>query len=969
MPRLSDLLDNDDTRRHLKRLGGSTPRKRSMRKGPLQRGGAGALPDFVAVDCETTGLDHRRDRIIEVAAIKYEAGKEARRFSSLVNPDRGVPPQISELTGITDADLEDAPAFSRLAGDLSAFIGTAPVCGHQVEFDVSFLNEEFKRLSLPILKNERLDTALLSRLLLPKLSAYSLSHVAGEIGHEIGSAHRATDDARASAEVAIALLPRIREISGPILARLARFAPPSLLKRILSRSAPGGRGPDQRPLFRSLPPAGEKLSEPEEYETVATEEVQGLFEDGGGISGVMTGFAPREAQTRMSLEVADTLRNQTVLLAEAGTGIGKSLAYLIPAALFALRNHSRVIVSTHTRNLQDQLVSKDLPIVKRALSGRVTFALLKGRGNYLCKHRFERLLAGTLGNLSRRERLGLLPLIRWAGETSTGDIEEQNQFNRKWFAKVWNLVSADSHGCLGGKCPLQEVCFVQHARRKALGSHIVVINHALFFSDVCAESPFLGPVGPIVFDEAHHLQSCGHRFLRTEIDTSRLNLYVDTVTNLAQALERSRDGEGCAQWAKRFKVPLRKLRKYTPNFGRELGVWARNRTRDNDMYQIRYGSDEIEHLGALGGIRIVLNELRDILREASHASESTGDGERDRCANEISSCEQLTSQLRADLAYTAAGRTEDHVFWVEGSHRKGWAKLCGVPLDIASLLEQIWERRSRALVFTSATLTVGGNPEYFLTKLGLSDTQRDRTTTAVFPAPFKESQSFRAAVPSSPNPDEPEFAGFLASTLARLVGECGKNTLVLFTSHAMLRTVYSLLRTSPTLPASRLLAQGISGNRYAVLSRFRASRGCLLLGTDSFWEGIDAAGEECEIVVVARLPFPVPTHPLTQAIAGMHEARYGESFTTYSVPEAVIKFRQGIGRLIRSPRDRGALIILDRRIVAKSYGATFVTSLSGPLVKCGDVDDLVGSVNRFLDTAVPEDEPEERIRYVPLDDV
>jgi Rad3-related DNA helicase len=257
------------------------------------------------------------------------------------------------------------------------------------------------------------------------------------------------------------------------------------------------------------------------------------------------------------------------------------------------------------------------------------------------------------------------------------------------------------------------------------------------------------------------------------------------------------------------------------------------------------------------------------------------------------------------------------------------------------------------VVFTSATLTVDGSPEYLLPRLGLTGELGPRTSTEVYPGPFEGRQMYAAAIAPSPDPDKPEYAAFAAETIAGLVKELGRNVLVLFTANALLRSVYSLLLASRGVEKSKLFAQNITGNRHVILEQFRRLRGAVLLGADSFWEGIDAPGEACEIVVMTRLPFPVPTHPLTQAIAKRYEERQGESFYSYSIPEAVIRFRQGAGRLIRTQTDRGVLVVLDNRIVTRGYGKAFARSLPSPLRRHASVREAIDAARDFFAGAEP----------------
>jgi predicted DnaQ family exonuclease/DinG family helicase len=977
MPRLFDLLSentDDETISELRKIAGkkapgaSANQHHGREKGRLDINDILGRLDFVALDLETTGLDNKNDRIMEIGAVKYLGGRPAGEFTTFVNPKMPIPAAITTLTGIRDADVASAPSFESIAASLLDFIVDLPLCGHQIEFDINFLNEEYKRASLPKVFMKQIDTAVLARIALPSLARYTLKHVAKTLGVPLDRAHRALDDARASGSVAISLVPKLCELPLRVRAVMAHCAPPSLVRQVLTASL----AHEKYELDLSapqLPRPPKKLAPREEFESIDIEEIRDIFSEGGGLSRVLSGFHERHSQTGMAACVTEAFSEKSTLVAEAGTGTGKSLAYCVPAALFALKNDCRILVSTHTRNLQDQLVAKDLPVVKQLAGDDFRFSVLKGRANYLCQQRFRRLIAGELGDFSYRERMGMLPLIRWAQETSTGDIEEQNQFNIKWFGRVWHMICAEAHSCDGRKCSQYQNCFLQLARQRALGSHIVVINHALFFSELCAESSFLGRLGPIVFDEAHHLEECGHRHLRTEVDSNRLASFLDTAANLGKEIKKRADLGGISE--PEYKAALKRLRQQIKAFLDDGLAWAKEATHAVAEFQTEYNAETFSQNAAAMALDSVLSDLQDILHRFSQAAEGAGgDGQR-TFTTEIVSLAEAASQLKADCQYLTMAATEDHVFWCEGNAAKGWVKLCGVPLDIGSVLGSVWEQTEAGRVFTSATLSVSGSMDYFMRKIGIAPVPAGapKPRCEMFASPFSASQALRGGIRQSPALDSPEYPSYVADAVLALLDSFDKNILVLFTANAMLAAVYDLLKRRTTGGTCTILAQGFSGNRAAILEEFRQTRRAVLLGADSFWEGIDVPGKACEIVMISRLPFPVPTHPLTKALCRKVEQEKGESFISFSVPEAVIRFRQGTGRLIRTKDDRGALVVLDNRILTKGYGKHFISSLDGAFAEFPTVGDMVNALKTFFasaTSAVPE--ATSSLTYVPIED-
>jgi len=938
-------------------------------------------PDFVAIDVETTGLDFKNDRVIEVGAVRFVGGKPEEEFSTFINAGVQIPGHISRMTHISNDDVRTAPRFEDIAMKLLEFIGSLPICGHQIEFDLTFINAELKRAGFPEVTPQVIDSVLLARTLFQRAERFSLKHVCDELAIPLDNAHRALHDAKASGMAAVRLIPMFEEQPLAVRQALAAFAPGSMFKTLAVRSLHGARYginlKDGEPLSGRLP----KIDTPESFAEVDPARIEALFSGSGGvdtgdIGKVVKGFTPRPAQKEMAVSVIHALNGNGILAAEAGTGTGKSLAYLVPAALHALKNNCRVIVSTHTRNLQDQLINNDLPAAAALCGKELRFAKLKGRNNYLCRSRFYKMLRGEAGSLSPRERGAVLPLVVWSQTTESGDIEEQTFFNPKWFFKVWNLISADSQDCSGRRCPYYSTCFLHRARSLAQTSHIVVINHALFYSDICSETSFLGEIGSIIFDEAHHLESSGHQHLRTELDTNRTTAFVDKLQNLLHTASEHKNAADVKEFEKELKDHLKQIRKRAQDLLKEIDGWASyENPKAEAEYEIAINEDSLRHLLQPAVFDITLGELQDTFHHFRQVLAAADKDKVEELREELSACAEQTSQMRADLQYLTAAKTEDHVFWVEGNHEKKWTKLCGVPLDISELLAQIWERCAGGIVFTSATLATQGSMDYFKRAAGLASFA-GRTQTIVLPSPYSANQTLFGAFPRSPEPDNPAFAQFIADAAAKIHSKLGKNILVLFTSNAMLGKVYSCLTSREDVDQNGILAQGFGGNRNSMLEQFKSQSGMILLGTDSFWEGVDVPGESCEAVIIPRLPFPVPTHPLTQALGKRMEELYGSSFFNYSVPEAIIKFRQGAGRLIRSASDRGVLLVLDNRIVTKAYGKQFSRALESKLNEFESVDGMIEAAREFFESPDKFNTPDTRanasgsnITYIPFEDL
>jgi ATP-dependent DNA helicase DinG len=974
MPRLSDLLPE----KLKKKLRAETRQPPPLEKKNGPAAPPAPVPAFVAIDVETTGLDFSSDRVIEVGAVKFKGGRPDGEVSFFVNPGVPIPSTVSELTGITDADVASAPPFAEIAPELLAFIADVPLCGHQIPFDLTFLNKELERAGLQPIGGQSLDTVLLSKICMQSgTTRFSLKSVSDKLEISLDNAHRALADAKAAGEVAAVLIPKLAELPRQVRQTMAAAAPASFLKTLIFASLGNARpGVSVRQHRAETVPAGPRLSMPDAWRPIAAEKIRDIFSSGGSLEKTMpAAFTLRASQRSMAVEVAEAFNSRSILVAEAGTGTGKTLAYLVPAALWAAANNTRVVVATRTRNLQDQIVSRELPLVAKIAGPAFRYSVLKGRANYLCLDRWERLLRGETGNLSVRERFAILPLIPWVEATATGDIEEQNQFNPKWFLKVWDLISAESHagdrhGCAGRRCAFFTSCFLQQARQRAQNSHLVIINHALFFSETGRADSFLGKTGSLIFDEAHHLESGGHRFLRVELDTNRTTLFLERLNYLVQRIGDAKGNDVLAAHGSALKSQLKQVRKHATAFLDSLSAWAGARRQEGTGrgdYQIPLKAGDLSSIAEAPAFANTLETLKGQLHQLKQdltISPLSGSAF-ELIREETQVCQEQVSQVSADLGYLVAAQTEDHAFWVEGNLDKGWTKLCGVPLDVAGLLSSLWAECGGAVVFTSATLSVARSVDYFASSVGL-EPHASRTVVKFFPSPFAKEQAIAGAVGSAPDPDSPEFPSYIAAAAAELHVSFRKNILVLFTAVAMLEEVYKRLKADGRIAKRNILAQNISGTRHLLLEEFRESRPMILLGTDSFWEGIDVPGEACEIVIIPRLPFPVPTHPLTMAIAEKITRLHGDPFMSYAVPEAVIRFRQGCGRLIRTSADRGALAVLDNRILNRGYGRQFIRSLDGPFASFDGLGGMLGRLKQFFEKTPAE---ASGISYVPFDEV
>jgi Rad3-related DNA helicase len=693
---------------------------------------------------------------------------------------------------------------------------------------------------------------------------------------------------------------------------------------------------------------------------------------GGGIASALDGYEPRDEQIAMAQLVAQALNAGGQLLIEAGTGTGKSLAYLLPTALDAVRNGRRVVVSTATTTLQDQLLEHDLPLAEAGLEGEAQLraTVLKGRTNYLCLRRWQLLLQA--GDLSRAERLLLIKTLFWLPRTTRGDRAELNLSAEE--EDGWQRLAAVAEACTPLRCEYHRigVCFLARARRAAEESHIVIANHALLLSDLASRSRVLPDYDALVVDEAHHLedeatQQLGWRLGERE-PLNRLERLWSVggggMTGAApEALGLIAAGSGlrvpadlqpAIESGQQAVVQLSSaIRRLFEGLLRlledpELLVGAGDDTALRVTNAVRAGSgwQELEHLWADGveHLRALERAVIEIAAEL-HSLPSPTDAARD-LANELDAQLDYWRDLRRRLQASVHEPGQGTVYWISGGGRFRSAWLNAAPVDVSGLLRDRLFSAPEATVLVSATMAIASSFDYVKLRLGLEDARAH-----ALGSPFDYARAALLYVPNDlPDPTQPGYQAQLEQTILEVITRLHGRTLVLFTSRAHLRTTYQSLRHRLASNGIKLLGQGIDeSSRTRLLESFRRGSRVALFGTNAFWEGIDVVGDALSCVMMTRLPFAVPTDPVYAARAEQFDDPFGQ----FAVPQAVLRLKQGFGRLIRSRTDRGAVVVLDRRIVTRFYGQVFVRSLPPCSIKQGPASRAAAEVTQWITPEVP----------------
>ena len=784
---------------------------------------------------------------------------------------------------------------------------------------------------------QTLDLRTLARSLLPTLSEHRMEAI---LAHFDIPANASETTSRVC--LLHALLNEALMLDREVVALLAQLLPSpasDVLMQILVLPIPAG-SPGKEIPAESQEEAVAEMGDSEKMDTAVSPDTivsaEAALSSAGPIAASFDSFERRDGQVAMSTAVEEAFREGQALLVEAGPGTGKTFAYLIPALLHLQQNPSdRVLVSTKTRQLQEQLYGKDLPLLIERLKPNLEVALLKGRENYLCLRRWQTVIAELTESLEQDILLPLLaPLVRWMVETETGDIEENSAFLSHPKARsLWRRLCDSAHHCTGAFCPSSEDCFSTLARRRARRADLVVVNHSLLLADLAVDNVVLGKYTHLVVDEAHTLESVARMaFTRQLMERSFLRLADDlSPTGRRRGWLQRTTFVGGNEATLRIDSLLSQLRSQIGTVFRQLSKHLPDERRA-EFSALTELSEEV------GETPMLLTQLENALDSLSDCIED------EEPLKELEGHIRVVQGLNNVVSALSKPPSENTVHWYERTPHT--LMFHATPLDVAPFLEQLLYPRLKALVFTSATLSLAGTFDYLCRSVGLSE-EAFPIHTMIAESPFSYEDRMRILVPRYIPPahgELPPYAESLARLIASLSDRIGKNGLALFTSYAMMQAVKENLP-----PEVNTLIQG-ELSRTALIDRFRsADAATWLLGTESFWEGVDFPGDELEILVITRLPFPVPTDPVLAAMGDRMMRTGRDPFMDLSLPLAGLKLRQGVGRLIRTTGDGGLVFLTDQRIVTRGYGKLLAKSLPVKIETMPDPDSLLKEAVRWFD--------------------
>ncbi|SDY88313.1 ATP-dependent DNA helicase DinG [Evansella caseinilytica] len=916
---------------------------------------------FVIIDVETTGVSYAKgDRIIQLAFVVVENTAMTNRYMTYLNPGREIPPFIQSLTCIEATHVETAPSFSEVAPDLLEVLDGAYFVAHNADFDLQFINAELTGAGYPPFQGPVLDTVELARISFPTADSFRLSQLTKQLDMNHQQPHRADSDAEAAAQLLLQIFHRFASLPKLTLQQIDKLAGQlksdvsSLLHEWLENH------PDEAdPLLEEY--GGLVLRRPADDESVTEEKSIPSFEEfyttcmknEQWCKERIGEYENRPGQLEMISFIHEVFNDRSFGLIEAGTGTGKTLAYLVPAAFQAKEHNCPVVISTHTVQLQEQLVKQELPILNSLLPFSFRSAVLKGRNHYLCLRKFSSALHNQSWNESYDKTLSKAQILVWLTATETGDVEELSLASHS--SHFWNELASDSFSCNSPKCQWFARCFYQRAKRKAKKANLIITNHSLVLSDVMTDHQVIPKYRYAIIDEAHHFEETASEQLGQQLDYHSLLHFINELGSC--------DGEGLlAKWLVTMPELDSHLLTEAEDCGRNLkqdwyelfALLHQHAEKNADNYNERgrtvttidfHGDDWVIINDAVDRCSFYLQDWIDSIGKLKDAMKEES-SEKGMIAFFVERVQTVADTFADLLKHPVPGR----IHWLEVD-TKGPRQAVYVqskPVDVSELLADEFFHGKDSVVLTSATLAVNQQFQYIIQRLGLEDVP---VKTKIVDSPFQWENQVRLMVPTDmPMIQKGENAYIEAAVMHihRVAMLTKGKMLVLFTSYEMLKRSYQLLKEL-LADDYMLIAQGVqTGSRTKLTKNFQQFDKAILLGTSSFWEGVDIPGNDLSVIAIVRLPFSPPNDPLFQAKSNRLKEEGASPFMKLALPQAILRFKQGFGRLIRRSTDKGIVIVLDRRIVAAKYGKSFLHSLPAVPVIEKSLDELEIDISNWL---------------------
>ncbi|MGG0178279.1 ATP-dependent DNA helicase DinG [Gottfriedia acidiceleris] len=923
---------------------------------------------FVVVDLETTGNNNRgQDRIIQIAAFLLESGEVIEQFSSFINPNMNIPTFISELTGISDEMVQYAPQFEQIVEELYPMFNDAYFVAHNVHFDLTFLQKEFERIGLPKISPLAIDTVELTRILYPTLTSYKLSDLAKVFNIQHENPHQADSDAEVTAELLTILLKKLESLpyaSLKILEKLSTSFKSDItyyISDLLQKQSESfsNESVDYEE-FRRIALKKRRFSLPQEEEDFVEFDEHLKRELVDQMAVEIPNFIKRDEQFAYMHDVFDAFSQNNILLAEAGTGVGKTFGYLIPSAFFSKQFGKQVVISTSTISLQKQLLKKHIKTIEKIVPFQLKIASIQSKRNYLCLQKFE-YIVGEQFDDNYDSILSKAMITVWLTETENGELDELSLPSGG--VHLWERVCCNEESENKRTNPWFHKCFYQKAKNQLMLADIIITNHAYLLSTLKNKDHLINSVKTIVIDEAHALEETASKTFGITFSCLKYYQYLSRLSTtdsneLVHRLYKFDEGiPNREKWWKKVDHLVKEIKYESEELFRLLRDFILSKQNELDKENIRQSitlsdkntasqnwkviqecANRLMHVNntLFTGCEQYLNLIEDNKVSAFHRSIVT----------EFKMIIDQLKNMKNGLYEILFDKNDHYICWMETEAKGSFhtTMLYSEKVENADLIQNYLISERNSIVLTSATMSIDSSFSFIKSSLGISE--NINVIEKIYPVPTDFAQGMRVYIPSDlmgiKEITQEEYALQTSNTIRKIVSEIKGRTLVLFTAFDLLKQTYDQLIQDLDSLNSSVLAQGVSpGGKQKLIKQFLQSKQTILLGTNTFWEGIDLPNEELDCLIIVRLPFTNPEKPMFIAKSNLLKKAGENSFSSLALPLAVFKFRQGYGRLIRNEKDQGSLFVLDNRIINTSYGSEFLKLIPKNKIKINTIDELL----------------------------
>ena len=905
------------------------------------------LSTYVSLDLETTGLDSYRCGITEISAYRFQNGEPIEEFTTLIDPERAIPKEISELTGIKPDMVFGKPKIGEVLSDLFEFIGNDPIVGQNIGFDISFLEHACRENGRIFPEYTIYDTLTLAKTFLFFLHRFNLTAISDYFGLETEGAHRASVDTLntghvfreliyEAASTPLSIMQAICDVSSHI-EFYNKLLYNNILQLGLSNKEVNGllKSGIEKPVYKHF--YSHKCSTDTEF---VPDETSEWFDDGGKIAQAWPSFEVRDSQVKLATDTYRTFSEESVLMAEAGTGLGKSLAYLSAGILHSKKTNIPLVVSTYTKNLQEQLFTSDIPQLANTLDVEMHAVIYKGRHNYICLSRFENVISNSKGLLKTRDCIEFLAIIVWSYYTHTGDISECHGFKLSYASRVWDLLKSELGYCTTSRCKRFEGCYLNDVRKSLQKANIIIVNHSLLCSELLQEKSNLPEEFNYVIDEGHNLVAAARdqlisQFTPYSFDDSFIFFSLNNKSHKKEIEQLISIIPSVESHLFNLQTKSKSLRTDIQSF---FDTYAQSKRMD--LSKSRYNEVKVRYIDpqsefqetfplpfdVLKSIKAYMVEVEAFIFEISK--------EKDRI-DKIYFQELNVSLKRIQSGLStfekALAHKEDWVTWSSllKNAKANRTSLNTGPRDVGKFLfENLFNKYGGGLI-CSATLTVQFSFDYTKGQLGLDNLNMEKeVNNKIYQSPFHyEDQVKLFAWQGDTDVNSPAFIQKIGDQINEISSRVHRRILVLCTSYNQTTALRDYLRPKMNQDDRQLFTQSIGKNRKSLLQGYLKHKRSILIGTSSFWEGVDLPGDKVELLILMKIPFASPSDPIIQSQIDHYKSQGKNPFMEFQVPDATVRLKQGFGRLIRSLEDSGICMIVDPRVTKSRYGKVILDSL------------------------------------------